>query len=622
MEVRVGISEGETKNPERDFRSSWLGGDDYLKGGKRKKESEGLILKEMVVSVSYSAKRVESEANPKIELKVLGDEIEDKVLGLLVGIKGEKGVKHIAFLREGGKPTRVAYLVSAELEDEKVDTGVLSGELKKILQSKYSEIEGEGYPLAGAFIGGTEGGKLAIIPFSTYKAKEVIPAFSGEESEEIEKLEAELEELNSLLATEKDEKKVEEIRQRRREVLSALAKEKAKLYRPDLLRAVVQKTINGEEIWLINRKTEIRSMGENLLEGARLAREIGADRGVFVFIAFPAVNNLSNELMTSVLTLALAVGNEFGTEVLDTYKARDYLRKLARGVRDIVEAVEAGAKPPSFVEEENLSLRKRLSDIAKFLTAKPEAVEEVKKGLEELEKGIRLLYSPFSVKDLYTRTDAIRDLTDRGIDIRSFTAEDWKELSELLAEVNERLENELRGLEGYQRLFNAFHKILKEGRGIKIKVRENGEVKEVYYPKENPTIWDWTLTSRFTGIVEKASQKVGIDLKGVKAGYVFKETEVELSESAVKRALARLLLKDMVKSYIEEMETAIPMEVLTLEKLLRDRWRGETVSGGSRRAEIEDVELEAEEDFDDLEKALFGEEGGKEEDIDDLDLLL
>ena len=39
MEVRVGITEG--KVSERELRASWLGGDDYLKGGRRQKESGG-----------------------------------------------------------------------------------------------------------------------------------------------------------------------------------------------------------------------------------------------------------------------------------------------------------------------------------------------------------------------------------------------------------------------------------------------------------------------------------------------------------------------------------------------------------------------------------------------------
>jgi len=617
--MRVGIYEGRAEA--KDLRGSWLGGDDYLKGGKRNTESRGLLLKEMVIAVSYSGKRIKSQVNPKIELTVLGDEIEDKVLGVLVGVRGEKGVKNVAFLREGGSPKKTAFMVVAELEEE-INPSELEKELKEVITKKYGEIEGETYPLAGAFIGGTEGKKYVVIPFSTYKPKEVIPAFTGEENEEIEKLEAELERLNNFLANEKDEKKAEEIRKQRKELLAKLAKERAKLYRPDLLKAVVQKSINGEEIWLINRKSEIRAMGENLLEGAKVGLDIGADRGVFAFISFPSVNNFSNELMTSTLTLALAVGNEWGIEVLDTYKARDYLRKLARGIREIIEAIETETKPPTFAEEENLSLRKRLSDLAKFLSANIGALGEVEKGLAELEKGIRLLYSPFTVKDLYTRTDAIRDLTDRGVDIRQFSSEEWGELNDILKEVNTRLEEGIKNQKNYDRLFKAFYGAVKEGRGIKLKVKENGEVKEVYYPTEKPTIWDWTFSNRFVGIVEKTLEKLQADLNELQFSYFFKEVEVQLSESAIKKAIARKLLKDIAKTYLEELQTVEPWEILNLEKMLKARWKGEFLETQNKKpvSEIEDVDLDfAEGEEADLDKLLYGEEPSGEinEDLDD-----
>jgi hypothetical protein len=606
--MRVGIYEGNKGNEE--LRGSWLGGDDYLKG-KKITHSHGLIVKPAEVVISYSQKRIASKINSNIQYTVLGDQIEDEVLGIFAGIKTDKGLKNVAFFKKGGKPTRIALMLADELGEE-IDYKSVAKELEELVNKPYSEIEGEPYPLAGAFVGESKG-ELVVIPFSVYKAKSVIPAFL-EEGEEIAKLEAEIEAINKQISETEDEKEIERLKEQRRNMLAKLSKTRAKLYRPDLLKAIVQKMVNGEEAVFLSKKTEIRAMGENLLEGAKVFNDINGDRAVFVFISFPAVNNISNELMRQSLPLCVAVGNEFGLEPLDTYKAKDYLRKLANGIREILESVEAGANVPTFGEEKNLSLKKRLTDIAKFVVANPEAVEEVKKGLEELEKGLRLLYSPFSIKDLYTRTDAIRDLTERGIDIKTFTAEDWKLLNEILNEVNLQLENALRETD-YSRIFEIFHRLIQKRAGIKIKVKEGGELKEVVYPNENPTIWDYTPSERFVGIIKLAVKKLGLEdkLKEIQVGYIFGETEINLTEPQIYKALARLILKDLAKLVVEEQKTLISPSALKedIEELKR-KWKGEWVA---KKSQIEDIELE---DYllDTTESAI----NKKEEDLEDLNL--
>jgi len=577
-------------------RSSWLGGDDYVKGGEKRKGARIEVLSDVKVEVGYASKRLKSELSEELLYEVIGDTVSDEVLGLLISING----RNVAFLRKGGKVSRVVYIVLEELPDLKPN--ILMEELKKVLEAPFSSLEGDIVPLSGFYIGKGEKG-TTVKPFAVYRPNQVIPAFLGEDDEELVKLTEEIEKLEGLIAqTGPDTEEYKRLKERYRELKEKYRKARANLYKPDILRAVVQKTVNGEEVFFVSKKTEIRNVGENLTSEAKKVIELSPEWIAFGVIEFPTVNNLSDELKIGSVEVVLSYGGKNWIEVADLNRIRNFVKDMESGIRSILKA-----ENPLQVklDSENASVKKRLSDIAAFLVKHPEQKAKVEEGYKSLLKAKAILYSPFTIKELYTKTDLINKLYERGVNVSDFSTEDWKEFYFILTEINERLEHIFDTAET-EKIVKFLYKPIETKTPIKVKVKRGNEIRETFFPSEKPEIYDYSPTKVYFNLIKAIVKKANIAIEDV--SFLFGGNEYTLTEEEKVKAFGRYLLQKLALDYVQNQKVIgdIPFDMVI--ERVKKYWLGEFPQTTQQEIEIE------------IEDFSLGDETGEPEiDLSDLD---
>ena len=141
------------------------------------------VLDHLTLIEVYKGFQVFSNVAPNVVYEILYDALEGEVKGILCGVKEEEGIAYYALITKETKSVKkqIAFYI------DYVDFGLLPAIQKEIEETlHYDEAkirEVFGNPpekvYAGSFIGSTDEG-LVLIPFATYKANEVIPAYSGE----------------------------------------------------------------------------------------------------------------------------------------------------------------------------------------------------------------------------------------------------------------------------------------------------------------------------------------------------------------------------------------------------------------------------------------------------------
>ena len=583
------------------------------------------VLDHLTLIEVYKGFVVQSNVAPNVVYEILYDALEGEVKGILCGVREDEGVAYYALVPKGAKSVKkhIAFYI------DYVDFGLLPALQREIEETlTYDEArikEVYGNPpekvYAGSFIGSTEEG-LVLVPFATYKVNEVIPAYTGEEDERIPQLELEIEELNARIAsienTEGEEYR--NLLERRRELVRELAKLRNRLYNPDILKAVRSK---GERLF-ITQKAEIRYLGENLLQTAYEYKDItlGEEKrvkGVYAVLTLPVYNNLSKRLQKGYLEvfLALFAGGELYP--VELQKARQTVSVMDEALRELIKALESGTKPNlSPLKErikENLSLRKRVEDIEKYVLSKvggaPEEVEETLNFLRgikaELERDRRLLYSPFTVSKLITPYEVLSLLQEAGVNTANFTKEDWNELYETLSVVNESLENTFKGefeneLKG---LVKYFLRKLETGKPIRYKFAVRGQIEEGYYPAPDRglSMEDLYPNRILINVIKGALKKVNALEKLRRLEEVeifFGDYTVKLGQYAL-IAFVRKVFSAVAKSYLASVDYDREEEIRALRDYLVQNWLGEFKKPAEAATKEEGAEgevVELDEDFD------------------------
>jgi len=575
----------------------------------------------------YKGFPVISNVTPEVAYEILYDAIEGEVKGVLVGAReeGSSTVSYFALVPKGAKSVKKYISVLIDV----VDFGLIPAiqkEVEEILNADETTIrEKFGNPpekiYAGSFLGSTKDG-LILIPFSTYKAKEIIPAYTGEEDERIPQLEAQLEEINLQLEkiTDKEGEEYKKLLERRREILKELTKLRNKLYNPDILKAVKSK---GDKVF-VTQKPEIRYLGENLINAAyeyKALKGIAGDRkikGVYAVLTLPVYNNLSGQLQRSYLEVMLSLFDGQELYAVDLQKARHTLSVMDEAVRELLKSAEAGTKPNlSTVKEkvkENLSLKKRIEDLEKFALTHSEGedlenliafLREIK---EELELGRRILYSPFTVSKLITNYEVISLLQDAGLDTNGLSKEQWAELFEVIETLNETLENTLKQefKEELRLLTKLFLKKIEEGQPIKYAYKQKGQVVEGYYPAPGKplTVIDLYPNKVLTNLIKGALRKLNATDKLARLMDVevfFDGVTAKLGPVAL-TAITRKVFNLVAKAVLAKAEFNREEEVKALKNLLIANWVGDyskmqESASTSKEEEGEIVDIEGLEDL-------------------------
>ena len=557
------------------------------------------VLDHLTLIEVYKGFLVQSNVAPNVVYEVLYDALEGEVKGVLCGVKENEGVSYYALVTKGAKSIKkqIAFYI------DYVDFGLLPAiqkEIEELLSADEKTIkERFGNPperlYAGSFIGSTEEG-IALIPFATYKAKEVIPAYTGEEDERIAQLERQIEELNAQIGamenTESEEYK--QLLEKRREKIRELAKLRNRLYNPDILKAVKSK---GERLF-ITQKPEIRYLGENLLQTAYEYKGVNFDgnrrvKGVYAVITLPVYNNLSKQLQRSYLELFLALYADGQLYPAELQKARQTVSVMDEALRELIKALESGTKPDlTHLKErikENLSLKRRIEDIEKYVLGivggEPEEVETTLHFLNELkgelERAKRLLYSPFTISKLVTAYDLLALLQEAGLDTANLTKERWNELFETLEVVNENLENTFK--EQFENEITAlvkyFLKKLEKGEPLRYKIAVRGQIEEGYYPAPDRglRIEDLYPNRVLINVVKGALRK----LNALEKLRSLEEVEVFFGEYGVRLgyyalvAFVRKVFQRVAVAYLERVDYNREEEIRALREFLIQNWLGE-----------------------------------------------
>jgi len=582
------------------------------------------VLDHLTLVEVYKGFVVHSNVAPNVVYEILYDALEGEVKGILCGVKEDEGVAYYALVPKGAKSVKkhIAFYI------DYVDFGLLPAlqrEIEETLtydEAKIKEVYGNPPErlYAGSFIGSTQEG-LVLIPFATYKVNEVIPAYTGEEDERIHQLEFEIEELNAKIASienpESEEYKT--LTEKRRELVRELAKLRNRLYNPDILKAVRSK---GERLF-ITQKPEIRYLGENLLQTAYTYKDITLGegkrvKGVYAVLTLPVYNNLSQKLQRGYLEVFLSLYADGELYPAELQKARQTVSVMDEALRELIKSLESGTKPNlSHLKErikDNLSLRKRVEDIEKFVLSKvggsPEEVEETLNFLREikaeLERDRRLLYSPFTVSKLITPYELLTLLQEAGVDISTLTKEDWGELYDTLDVVNETLENTFKGefeneLKG---LVKFFLRKLETGKPIHYRIVVKGQVEEGYYPAPDRglTVEDLYPNRVLINLIKGALKRVNALEKLRRLEEVeifFGDRTLRLGQYAL-TAFVRKVFSSVAKSYLAAVDFDREEEIKALRDYLVQNWLGEfkkPTETAKTEGEGEAIELD-DEDFD------------------------
>ena len=576
----------------------------------------------------YKGFLVNSNVAPNAVYEILYDALNGEVKGILCGVKEEEGTAYYALVKRGAKSVKkqIAFYI------DYVDFALLPA-LQKEIEETFSYDEAKikevyGNPpervYAGSFLGSTKEG-LLLIPFSTYKAKEVIPAYAGEEDERIPQLELELEELNaSLSQLDRESEEYKKLSERRKEVHRELAKLRNQLYNPDLLRAVKSK---GERLF-ITQKPEIRYLGENLLQTAYEYKAItlGKEKrvkGVYAVLTLPVYNNLSGQLQKSYLELFLCLWADGELYPAEIQKARQTVSLLDEAVKELIRSLEAGTKPNlTPIKEkvkENLSLRKRIEDIEKFalskIGAQPEEVEGLlsflKEVKEELEAGKRILYSPFTVNKLINSYEVASLLQESGIDLKKLGKSGWSSLYETTDLLNENLENTFKNefSQEVELLTKFFLKRLNENKPIHYKIRVRGQLEEGFYPAPDRglDITDLFPNRVLLNLIKGALKKLNAysKLQKLEETELFFEGATARLGSLALVVFVRKVFVSVAKELLKSTDYNRENEIKVLKELLIQNFKGEFVKRETEQAQQQEGDVVEIEGLDDLLEGSF-----------------
>jgi len=564
----------------------------------------------------YKGFLVSSNVAENAVYEILYDALEREVKGILCGVREEGGISYYAPVKKGMKSVKkqIAFYI------DYVDFGLLPAlqkEIEETLNFKEEKIkEVFGNPpekiYAGTFVGSTKDG-LMLLPFSTYKPKEVIPAYTGEENEDIERLEAQIEEINSKLShLDRESDDYRKLSEKKAELIRELVKQRNRFYNPDILKAVKSK---GEKLF-ITQKPEIRYLGENLIQAAYEYKalslgEIRKIKGVYSVITLPVYNNLSKQLQKSYLELFLCLYADGEIYPVELQKARQTVSAMEEVLREFIKSLEAETKPnlTNLKEriKDNLSLKKRIEDIEKFVISKlggePEEVEETLNFLrnlkEELERARRILYSPFTVNKLVSAYEIASLLQEAGLDLQKLGKEGWNRLYEVAELVNENLENSFKNefTEEIKALIRFFLKRIEENKPLHYKIMVKGKLEEGFYPSQNIPldIVDLYPNRILVNIIKSALKRLNAleKLQKLEDNEVFfEDVSAKLGYYAVV-TFARKVFSAVAKNYLNSLHFNKEGEIKALKELLIQNWLGEyrkPTEHSKEEGEIVDIE--------------------------------
>ncbi len=583
------------------------------------------VLDNLELVEVYKGFQAHSNVAPNILYEILYDALEKQVKGVLCGVREEDGnISYYAVVKPDTKSVKKQISFYIEYVDfallpavEKEIREILELKEEKDIKEKFGNPPERIY--AGSFIGSTESG-LVLIPFATYKANEVIPAYTGEEDERIPQLEMKIEEINQRLAqienTESEEYK--KLQEERRELYRELTKLRNKLYNPDILKAIRSK---GERLF-ITQKPEIRYLGENLIAAAQLYKDLktaGANKikGVYAVLTIPTYNNLAKKIQRSHLEVMLNLYSGGDIFPLELQKARQAVSVLEEALREIVKNLQAGAKPNLLhIKErikENLSLRKRIEDLESYaisvLTNSPDEldllIQQLEKFMGELEEDRRILYSPFTTNRLITRYELLSLLQEAGANINEFTKETWSEFYEFYETLNETLENLIKQefSNELKSLAKLFIKKLEKREPIHYKVKTKSGISEGYYPAENRplTIVDLYPNKVLLNVIRTALRKLNAHgkLEKLENYEIFFEGVTARLEQYALTLFARKVFQVVAKNLLEKSDFNREEDIEALKEFLISNWLGEfkKVETAKESREEEIIEFDGLEDL-------------------------
>ncbi|HIP86409.1 MAG TPA: hypothetical protein EYH18_02070 [Aquifex sp.] len=556
------------------------------------------VLDNLTLVEVYKGFQVFSNVAGNVVYEILYDALEGEVKGILCGVKEEEGISYYALITKETKSVKkqIAFYI------DYVDFGLLPAiqkEIEETLQYDEGKIkEVYGNPperiYAGSFIGSTDEG-IVLVPFSTYKVNEVIPAYTGEEDERISYLEVQIEEINSeLTKLDRESEEYKKLSEKRRELLRELTKLRNKLYNPDILKAVRSK---GDRLF-VTQKPEIRYLGENLLSTAYAYKDLTLGqakriKGVYAVLTLPTYNNLSKKLQKGYLELFLCLSDEGDLFPMELTKARQTIAVMDEALKELIRSLETGTKPQlSPLKErikDNLSLRKRIEDLEKFVLPlvgeggeiTDETLNFLREIKGELELSKRILYSPFTIGKLVTLYELLSLLQEAGLDTSGLTKEGWSEIYETLELVNENLENTFKTefKQEIEALVRFFLKRIEERKPIHYKLKIKGTLQEGFYPSKERglEVIDLYPNRVLQTLIKTALRRLNsLDklLKLEEIEVFFGGNTVRLGSLAL-TAFVRKVFSSVAKTYMANLDFNRQEEIESLKSYLIQNWLGE-----------------------------------------------
>jgi len=486
------------------------------------------------------------------------------------------------------KKKLLAYLPEEEIDKASELIPKLIKEIKELIEDK----EVYERPIAGAIINLNK-----IYPFATFNAEQTIISLINHQR--VEEINQKIESLQLMM----DENETGDQLEPYKEELEKLYKERNKMYQPYLPLAV-KTSENGEYI----QPNSLFRFGENLLY---------ANEGGNIVLLIPLMGIAQGKV--AYRRLAFIPRNKYDTSILR--------KRLFIYSQTLSLLIEGKVKEAIKNAERDKQIERRLKQIIDFYqTTTEEGKEKVKLHKEEIDKAIRYLDSILFPKQI---------LNPFMFENRPEDEEGFKAFAESVREAERKIEEKV---DEYTpellRIAQAFLRL--EGKTIKVR-RDTGIQEEIFKPENFATKSVYT-----TIFVKRVGEKLGVDIDRIanelkeiriitpdgkkveingnaysfinqKIGQLYVELIKAIGKQEIEENEEIQKLKAYIEEYIETGRKPFERKHIEVDYDIPDELLFSDEEIGTQPQEVITETSKATNEDEDIERILFGEETGGEE---------